>query len=433
MTSIAIIMTASTVPLEVAALVTEHITSASDLDATATGAEGTALAVAAAERARELRSKYDHITLSRSKPWGPMDSPEHAEFTRIVSIPPHRSKACDSIECEGVPVALPKLEALRILFKEHDTLEKKFVSKHLERVLVSGLGVDDEGSDDETEDDEYSDPFHECSSYGCVAYHNFPCTSTVVRGLTSGSNAFHATWFGGYAPLFPPQKSEYVTVVIKPSKYATEQRLPVDEDEEEEEEGEDPATHMATTILDLVDNEVKTMTLVFLSEGPGISWIPESAATVSNPATWEANEHLLQQYVTSAANTLVQAVTGSHYRQYADEWVHHLVQRITIVNAEALLGAGERPPAEVEAALARVKGEFDAKVQSDLEFELAPARRTISLANGTTLEKPFSVTVDDAPVVKGRLEWISMDEYLARPGWDLALDADEVAPWFGNK
>lgn len=251
-----IIMSATgtlTVPLEVAALVTEHLSSASDLDATAAGAEGTTLAVAAADRARELRSKYEHITLSRSSPWGPIDSPEHAEFTRIVSIPPHRSKACNSVQHEGVPVKLPKLEALRILFKEHDGVKKQFTKEHLERILVSGLADDDEGSDDEAEDDGYSDPFHECSSYGCDVYRNFPCTSVVVRGLTSGSNVFQSTWFGGFAPLFQPEESENVTVVIKPSKYSALQRLPLDDDEEEddENEGEDPAQHMASAVLDL--------------------------------------------------------------------------------------------------------------------------------------------------------------------------------------
>lgn len=96
--------------------------------------------------------------------------------------------------------------------------------------------------------------------------------------------------------------------------------------------------------------------------------------------------------------------------------------------------AGGRAPAEVDAALARVKAELDAKVQSELEWELAPARRTVTLTNGTTHEKTFSITLDDGPgVVKGRLKWISMDEYLAQPGWDLALDADEAAPWLAAK
>ncbi|KAL1405583.1 hypothetical protein Q8F55_009222 [Vanrija albida] len=409
---------ARTVPLEVAALVTDHLSTLGDLESTATGTEGTAFAVAATGRIVALRKEYEHITLSRSKPWFPIDSPEHAEFTRIISIPPHRSRACASVGREAKPMVLPKLEALRIWFDEKDGLGDM---GDLRRVLVCGLGVDDDDSDEEDPDAYEDDAYHGCSNYTCDWNYRFPCTTGVLRGITTGSNSFRTCW-DDYPPFELPQVITSLTVVIEPSPYSTEWKR---DPEDEEDEGEDCAKGVAKVC---VEEQLAAVTIVFLSKGPNVSWIPESAATVDSPATWEANEHLLVEYISAAAETIVDGATAPH-QIGKGEWHDRAVKRFTIANATAMLGAVARPAAEVDAALERVKAAFAAEVEKYLGWELEREARFDSLPRA----KAYNIPVDDVPQMLGLLNWISMDEYLAQPGWDLALDAHEVAPWLEGK
>ncbi|WOO81676.1 uncharacterized protein LOC62_03G005200 [Vanrija pseudolonga] len=376
-----------TLPLELQDDIVAHLCR-KDLEAAiATSGD---VGIAASRRLAKLKAQYGHVIMPADAEWPSLESPEHREYTRIISVPDHDFGHClkwSDLGQNEDPVPLDVLDAVRV---------------HFAPVTPSHVAGQPPPNSALT--------IHGHNREGCwSALPRLPAPVAVLRGLSVTTAGFCSSLYCGGMPLELADKVEHLVLVFEPDS-----RLPVSE-EDASEWYFGPREH-PTELASIVQASTKRLTVVF-NAPPGSPWRPTDAPVA-----------LTHEVIASAVDILLEDLVCRAIDAH-DE--NALPLKVTIVNLAAIYDHVDYAYEDtVYAGMSNFLGDEPACICPDEESEDGGSDAKDSATEGEAESDnatcPRTRRLNE---LLGPVQDITMEEYLVDDDWELVFDRDEVAAW----
>lgn len=377
-----------TLPLELQDDIVTHLCR-EDLEAAIT--TGGDISTAASRRLTKLKAQYGHVMMPADDEWPSLETPEHREYTRIISVPDHDFGRCWNWSDFGRkedPVALDALDAVRVHFAT--VTPSDVLGQPPPDSALTIHGRNREG----------------CSS----ALTRLVAPVAVLRGLSVTTAGFCSSLYCGGMPLELADKVEHLVLVFEPDS-----RLPVSE--EDASEWYFGSREHPEELASLVQASTKKLTIVF-NAPPGSSWRPA-----------DAPDELTHEVIASAVDVFLEELVCRAINAH-DE--NSLPLEVTIVNLGAIYDHVDYGYEDtVFAGMDNFLGDEPACICPDDENEDGGDDDEAEATEGEDGSDPSACPrTRRLNELLGPLRDITMEEYLASDkDWDLAFDRDEMAAW----